>query len=299
MELDRSIAVDWSAANRPVEGADSIWICEADRHGAVVSLTNPPTRAEAMAALADRARAAVRVGERLIVGVDAGFGYPAGFASALTGESDWRAVWHRLADELTDDDANRSNRFEVAAALNRAIGGDDGPFWAGPPSAIGPDLTARRGPMPMRPATGAPLSEYRLVEHHLRERSRRPHSVWKLYTPGSVGSQTLLAIARLERLRREPELADHVRIWPFEVDAACLERRPLVLLVELWPELAAPDLTAHPVRDGAQVLAAAGWLTRLAAAGELEDLLLLRAVDAEQRRLARAEEGWILGAELA
>ena len=151
----------------------------------------------------------------------------------------------------------------------------------------------------MRTGDGSVLAEYRVVEELLRARARRPHSVWKLFTPGSVGSQTLLAIAHLHRLRGDAVVGEHVRIWPFEVDAATLERRPLVVVVELWPELADPDLDEHPIRDAAQVLAASRWIARLAADDELDDLLLLTDVDEPSRRIARREEGWILGAERA
>lgn len=298
MDIDRCIAVDWSAANRPVRGADSIWIATADRDGVLDSLTNPPTRAEAVSQLRRELRSAVEAGERAVVGVDAGFGYPAGFASALAGRpADWRVVWQTIWAAIDDDQHNRSTRFEVAATLNRRLGGGAGPFWACPPSAAGPHLATRRGPMPMRTADGTELAEYRAVEELLRSRCKRPHSVWKLFTPGSVGSQTLLAIARLHELLQDPFIGTHSRIWPFEVDAATLEQRPLVLFVELWPELAEPDLDEHPIRDAAQVLAASRWIARLAADDDLADLLLLTAVDDETRRIAQLEEGWILGAE--
>ncbi|MEM8905138.1 MAG: cobalamin biosynthesis protein CbiG [Actinomycetota bacterium] len=297
MEIDRAVAVDWSAANRPVEGPNSIWIADRGPAGDI-GLANPPTRAEALTALRRIARVSVAAGERLVIGVDASFGYPVGFAGALGGrEGGWRGVWAAIGSAITDDDRNRSNRFGVAAELNRRLGGDPGPFWACPSGAAGPDLTVHRGPMPMRTHGGTELAEYRLVERHLRARSRLVHSVWKLFTPGSVGSQTLLAIARLGELRRDQVSGPHTVIWPFEVDHATLERRPLVVVVELWPELADPDVGEHPVRDAAQVLAAARWIARLAATDELAPMLLLDELDEPTRRAAITEEGWILGAE--
>lgn len=298
MEVARCIAVDWSAANRPVQGADSIWIAVADRDATIRSLTNPSTREEAMIELRDEVRAAVTTDGCVVVGVDAGFGYPAGFAQALAGlTANWQDVWTTIGAGIDDDSRNRSSRFAAAAGLNRRLGGDPGPFWACPPSAVGPHLSTRRGPMPMCTADGTELAEYRLVERHLRTRSKLVHSVWKLFTPGSVGSQTLLAIARLRQLREDADVGEHVRVWPFEVGAEALERRPLILLVEMWPELAGPDLGEHPIRDAAQVLAAARWMARLAAQDALADLLLLSDVDDGTRRVARREEGWILGAE--
>lgn len=295
---DRFIAVDWSAANRPVSGADSVWIAVDDGRPDV-TLSNPPTRLEAMSIVRDAVRDAVDAGDRVIVGVDAGFGYPVGTAAALgLAPPAWSATWRLIGDLIEDDEANRSNRFAVAAELNRRLGSAPGPFWGGPAAATDSDLGAKRPPFPDA-ARGGELVEYRLVEELLRGGGHRPQSVWKLYTTGSVGSQTLLAIAHLERLRSDAELADHVRIWPFETREADDLVGPVALVVELWPNLAAAELDPTMVKDAAQVGAAAAWLRSLAETDQLESLLLLTDVDAERREIARAEEGWIFGAERA
>jgi len=80
--FDRYIAVDWSAANTPKRGKDSIWIGELGPEGRVPS-ENPPTRDAAMAAIADRLLSARRRGERIMLGFDFVFGYPRGAAAAI------------------------------------------------------------------------------------------------------------------------------------------------------------------------------------------------------------------------
>lgn len=295
---DLFVAVDWSAANRAVRGPNSIWIATGDGRGAP-TLTNPTTREQAMTELRRTMLDGLQAGRRIIVGLDAGFGYPAGTATALglSGLA-WSATWQLIAALVTDDGANHSNRFAVAAELNRRLGGNPGPFWGGPAAAVGPDLGAKRAPFPNRTTRGE-LAEYRTVEHALRTRGHRTQSVWKLYTTGSVGSQTLLAIARLQGLRSDPALAGRLRIWPFEIDRPDDLAGPVVIVTELWPNLAPFALDPAMIPDAAQVTAAVRWLAELAATDQLEAKLLLRGVDADVARIARTEEGWILGAESA
>ena len=120
--FDRYLAVDWSAANGPVSGKDSIWIGEAMRTGLGVTLMpsrNPRTRAEAMSLIEQALLDARAKNERVMLGFDFVFGYPAGAAEALTGQPGWRSLWRALATRVEDAPDNRSNRFEVAAGLNR------------------------------------------------------------------------------------------------------------------------------------------------------------------------------------
>jgi hypothetical protein len=71
------------------------------------------------------------------------------------------------------------------------------------------------------------MEEFRTCERSL---SRRPHSSFKLFTAGSVGSQMLLGIPMLERLRRR--FGSELAVWPFE-DVA----RARIVLGEVWPSL--------------------------------------------------------------
>ena len=57
--FDRYIAVDWSAANTPRRGKDSIWIADS-----AMDSINPPTRHEAMVIITDRLLVARAANER-------------------------------------------------------------------------------------------------------------------------------------------------------------------------------------------------------------------------------------------
>ena len=77
--FDRYIAVDWSAANTPRTGTDSIWIADS----AAASI-NPSTRHEAMAVVTDRLLAARAAGERVMLGFDFVLSFGAPIVAAFT-----------------------------------------------------------------------------------------------------------------------------------------------------------------------------------------------------------------------
>ncbi|MFN3144519.1 MAG: molybdopterin guanine dinucleotide synthesis [Paracoccaceae bacterium] len=274
--LDRILVVDWSARATPsprTPSPDAIWTAEAG-HPTLYHRT----RSEAMDAIAATIRDALDRGQRLLVGLDFPFGYPAGFANRLTGQADALAVWRWLALHVEDAPDNANNRFQVAAKVNRMFPGT-GPFWGCPPAHAGPDLTATK------PGPEHGLPDRRHVETLVR--SAQP--CWKLYTTGSVGSQALLGIARLEQLRRDfgPDIA----VWPFQpADSAA------IVLAEVYPSLlsdavrAEETRTGDPIRDRVQVAVLARALARMAQSGTLAD-----AIGAAQCPHL-PEEGWILGA---
>ena len=284
---DRYIAVDWSAVDGPKSGADSIWIGEAVRTTFGVELRasrNPRTRGEAMEAIADILLHAVNSGERVILGFDFAFGYPQGAAPALTGGG-WNALWHRLADLIVDDDRNRSNRFDVGVRLNQELAGSGHHYWGHPPGRSYDGLLATR---PVGAYAG--IAEWRIAE----DWSNGPQPVWKLFGAGSVGSQTLLGIARLEKLRSDPRLAGHIAVWPFETGFDLDLSRPIVI-AEIYPSLVDPAPDVAP-RDRAQVEAVALRFAQLDSVGLLQDALAPPpGLSDEQRQAVLAEEGWIVG----
>ncbi|MEM8619297.1 MAG: cobalamin biosynthesis protein CbiG [Actinomycetota bacterium] len=270
--FDRIVAIDWSARSSPARGRDSIWIAVEDGGGAPVA-ENLSTRALAEARLRRLVDDATQRGDRVLVAIDVSLGYPVGTADALdltatTGDQPWAAMWRLLTTLIVDHPSNHNNRFEVAAELNRRIGGGPSPFWGCPPSAAGPTLTSTK------PAH-ASLAEWRHVEAVLRARGRRPSSSWQLLGAGSVGSQSLLAIPVLERLRRTHR---DVAVWPFETPAT-------VTIAEMWPSLLEP--WPADVRDEGQVLAAAAFLRQRGT----QALTVSVPVDACD------EEGWVIGVE--
>jgi hypothetical protein len=301
--FDAYVMVDWSAASAPSRGPDSIWIAHARRDGGTLAIGDPlntPTRALATSHLADVIDTCIAAGKRVLVGWDFAFGYPTGFARAL-GEAGqapaWRKVWGVLAELVDDRDDNRNNRWQVAEALNRRLGAEPGPFWNCPARAALPALATTRPVFPYRVDTTLALEEYRAADRRLRAGGRFVQSVWKLYTAGSVGSQTLLGIPRVAALRFAPRRSDVSRVWPFEATAAPRSHGPFVLHVEIWPGLVRFGRGVHPIKDAAQVL------TMVQSLATFDDAGTLRIMLAEPRRLASAraghaldEEGWVLGA---
>lgn len=284
--FERYLAVDWSAANGPVGGKDSIWIGEAVRTGKSVALSesrNPRTRAEAMALIEAALIEARGRGERVMVGFDFVFGYPAGAAEALTGTPGWESLWATLAARVEDGPDNRSNRFEVAAALNDGLGVPH--YWGHPQGR------EYAGLAPTKPRNAyAQVAERRIAEAW----TKGPQPVWKLTGIGSVGSQSMLGIARLQKLRTDPRFAGEIAIWPFETDFERDLGRPITI-VEIYPSLLEPAPGVAP-RDRAQVEACVTRYAELDSADRLTTILAAPAkLSAADRVAVLAEEGWIAG----
>lgn len=276
MRFDRIAILDWSAESRPKRGKDSIWLGIAGPDG--VSAENLPTRHSAETRLRALMADALARGERVLLGADFAFGYPAGFAAQLTGRAEALAVWEWLAEAIEDDARNRSNRYDVAAKINRRFPGL-GPFWFRPATPDLPDVPlkglARHG--------NAALSDRRATERI----ARGAQSVFKLGGAGAVGSQVLTGLPVLWRLRAG--FAGQVAVWPFEP----VETAPVVL-AEVFPSVLAAEIKAsragnNMVPDEAQVRLLAAALWQMQAQGAL-DALLAPPPDA-----AAQEEGWILG----
>jgi precorrin-8X/cobalt-precorrin-8 methylmutase len=282
--FDRFVVVDWSANSAPKSGRDSIWIAEHDRNGDV-AVTNLATRAAAQAFLVERLGSDPT--SSTLLGVDFSLGYPAGTAAALglTGER-WSAMWDLLAEHIDDDDRNANNRFDIAAELNRRITGGAAPFWGCPPAKVTPTLSATK------PRSWGEPGEWRAVEDRLRANGRRPFSSWQLLGAGAVGSQSLLGIPMIARLRER--LGDRIRIWPFDTgfEHPVLDDGAIVV-AEVWPSLLPID-TTDMVRDAAQVIATARWMAASQRSGGL-DALFSPSMPSVVSAAAIAEEGWVLG----
>lgn len=295
--FDAYVMVDWSASSVPKTGADSVWIGLAERRGqanASLRLLNPPTRHEAMETLADLLSDLIARDRVVLVGFDFAFGYPAGFARHLRpADGTWRGVWKDIATRIRDGRDNANNRFEVAAALNETVSGGAFPFWGCPAAAAGTAL------MRTRPDG---YGEETLREYRLADRAANgPQPVWKLAYNGSVGSQTLLGVAALQRLRHHPWIADVARIWPFEIGLVPLTRPEgedwRILFAEIYPS-AFPVAHTDDVKDARQIRGTLDHLVRLDDAGDLSELFAGPAeLSAADRRLVETEEAWILGIE--
>jgi hypothetical protein len=249
--------------------ADAIWIGIA--RDAVEEAIYHRTRAAAEAAIVMLLDAEAAAGRRVLLGCDFPMGFPAGFAGRLTGFRDAPAVWEWLAARIEDAADNRNNRFEVAAVINARMGGG-GPFWGRPAGQVFATLPATKAVDYVALA----LPERRAVEGKVP----KAQPVWKLFTTGSVGSQTLMGLPMIHRLAQRAGVA----VWPFAPPDAA------VVVAEIYPSLLATAVAkdADAIKDRAQVRLLARALWRLAHKKRLQAFF-------EVPDVAR-EEGWILGA---
>ncbi|HEX3884162.1 MAG TPA: hypothetical protein VHW66_16015 [Stellaceae bacterium] len=285
--FDTYVIVDWSAANAPKTGRDSIWVCRRDHTGETL-LANPPTRDAAKELLSDVLAFAAANDERVMLGFDFPFGYPEGFAARLgLSGLPWRAVWDEISRLITDGPDNRNNRFEVGEALNRRISNGRFPFWGCPPSRMGEHL----GPRHHNGHAAGGLAEKRLIDTWMV--GAQP--CWKLAYTGSVGSQALTGIPVVRALRDDPRWADRARVWPFETGLGVLDDARIVF-AEVWPSWWRKEIssTLGPPNDKAQVRSVAQIFAEADRAGELT-AWFAPPVAASHRDRVVAEEAWTLG----
>jgi precorrin-8X/cobalt-precorrin-8 methylmutase len=300
--FDAYLIVDWSANSSPKKGKDSIWLANATRSsdGVAIQTENLCTRAAAEARAVALLRGHVEASRRVLVGFDFPYGYPSGFAAMAAfcerGHQPWRATWNYLAAHIEDDERNVNNRFAVAATLNQSCGRSVGPFW-GCPSERNWDGLSPKGSV--WPGNSRP-KRYRHTEAHLRQRGQNVQEVWKLWTTGSVGSQTLLGIPRVRSLRRHPGLEPLSRVWPFETgftQEPLGDSAPGVLHAEIWPGVVPVPALNGRVKDDIQVEALARHLAGRDQDGSLAALFDTPAgLDPTSLEECVDEEGWILGA---
>ena len=267
--FDLILVADWSAAARPTGKTpckDAIWVCADLRGHQTVEYF--PTRAQALAFIDDW----LNRGHRTLLGFDFAMGFPPGFAETLTGMPNALSVWDWLARHVEDNADNSNNRFHVAETINRRFPGI-GPLWGRPGTQNHPDLPDRGND---RRDHGVP--DHRTVEGF----TPSAQSVLKLFTTGSVGSQSLLGCAALSGLR-----ARHasLRVWPQETGFEHV--KDANLLVEIYPSLYEP--ADHPIKDAGQVIATARALRAASA-----DWFTAPASQPDAARIA-TEEGWIFG----
>ena len=286
--FDRILIVDWSGAGQPVTGKNSLWACLARREGdghVIEWNENFSTRHAFMHRLEAVVGAAVAEGKRLLCGFDFAFGYPAGTAERLTGNADWCALWRKIADEIEDAPDNRNNRFDLASCWNAEYFAGEPRFWGRPHQHAYADLSDKKPPASAK----APLA-FRRSEQF----AKGAKSVWQLTYNGSVGSQTLLGIARLSRFLDESGHGGHIAVWPFETGFATTFDKS-VIFAEIYPSLftlASQD----EVKDQAQVRTVAEAFARFDADGRLATLLDRPTVlSDEEVAVSIAEEGWVLG----
>ena len=258
--------VDWSGGNDtgPRPRKDAIWIAVV-RAGRADSPRYLRNRAQAEEVLRDLITEERAAGRRLLIGFDFPFGYPVGFAQAVTGKKDPLALWAWLADRV-EDAPKANNRFDLAGQINAQFSGN-GPFWGNALARDIANLPRTKGDYQN------PFPDRRACE----KAARGTFTCWQLAGAGSVGGQVLMGLPVLARLRRSFEGA--VSVWPFEPP----DRD--VAFVEIWPSLLNDQVRRMPgIRDAAQVHLMARALANLAPT-DLAQMLAQHA----------PEEGWIFG----
>lgn len=292
--FDAYLMVDWSGADKPTRpGKDSIWWslhAWSGRRLVRVGLANPRTRSQAVGEIREQLIALSLKSRSVLAGFDFPFGFPAGTAARIdpggAESAPWRRAWDALA-AIRDADDNRSNRFEVAARFNALLSGDTSPFW-GWDATKGAPPPGLRATKPLQMPEG--IEPLRVVDRRIRG----PKSVFQLWGAGSVGSQALLGISRVDALLRDPELWRHSAIWPFTTGAKLPSRGagPRIVYAEIYPSLIDVRVKAGECKDEAQVQSMARYFAEADAAGRLERLF--EAPRGEPSSVPD-EEGWILG----
>lgn len=271
--FDTILVADWSAGKRrPARPSkDSIWLGIA-RNGVADAPIYCRSRQDAEAQINQIIDAEQAAGRRLLATFDFPFGYPKGLAHRITGQSDPFALWDWISARITDAPDGTNNRYDVAEAMNAHFDGP-GPFWGKPNQTGWPGVPYRKAGI-----TYDTVPERRTCDLVAKAAS----SCFQLAFPPTVGSQILMGLPTLNRLRARPGVA----VWPFEdwSDAP-------TVLAEIWPGLIEPAVKAiqtDDIRDAVQVRLLAIALARLPAATlhhwmtDLPD--------------AAREEAWILGA---
>src|SRR5260221_8496716 len=293
--FDAYLMVDWSAANTPRRGRDSIWLCHLVRRDDKLVATAPENLAKRRAA-DDRLReilvADLERHRSVLVGCDFPFSYAHGLAKrlGLSGPA-WRAVWDEIASHLEDGPDNANTGFAIAAQLNARVSGGAFPFWGGPARKGAPCLGM--GHHRRHEAEG--LAERRLSDMRLR----RLQPGWKLAGTGSAGSQALTGIPIVRRLRDDPLLIARAQIWPFETGLRALGHADAIgriIFAEIYPSLVAVRPRPGEVKDSAQVRAIARHFADLDGLGALGMIFAGDpGLSAGERAIVEAEEGWVLG----
>ena len=270
--FDTIAIVDWSAGKRKpaAPSKDAIWIGVA-RTGEEQEPVYCRSRVDAEAWLTAFMDAEAQAGRSVLIGFDFPFGYPRGFVNHVTGSDDPLVFWDWLEGRITDSEAGENNRFDVASEINRLFDGP-GPFWGKPSENAWPDVPYRK----------AGISYDICAERRACDlMAKASSSCFQLFFNPTVGSQALMGLPMLARLRRR----DGVAVWPFQQwsDAQ-------TVLVEVWPGLiedAVKEGDNEEIRDSRQVRLLARALAGLPPA-RLEAML-------SDTGTAASEEAWILG----
>lgn len=263
MRFDTVIMVDWSGGND--RGAspkpDAIWASIA-REGRAEEAQYLRNRHIAEDWINAQIKAEQAAGRRVLLGFDFPFGYPTGFAQALTGTASPFALWDWFEAHV-EDSAKANNRFDLAGRINTMFDGI-GPFWG---NGLARDID---GLPRTKKEYHNPFADRRQAELQ----AKGAFTCWQMSGAGAVGSQVFMGLPVLARLRQRFKAS----VWPFE---------PLtsdIAIIEIWPSLTLGAAPEGRIKDAWQVEEVARTVSSLAP----QQLTQMLAVDAP-------EEGWIFG----
>ena len=289
------VMVDWSANSKPKTGADSIWIGVLKRDVRFqfgFESFNTPTRAEAEIRLTAILDDLKKRGERVLLGFDFPLGFPRGTGAALKLKDErWAGMWAFLAANVVDKKDNTNNRFAVANKMNRLMTDQARPFWGSPPKDVQRWLASTK---PAEHGLDVPP-----VLRHAEVAAKGSKPIWQIFGNGTVGSQAIVGIPAVGRLKAAR--GDALKVWPFETGYRALTAADLedveVIAAEVYPSLVKAEPLPGDTKDLAQVRALCQHFAKLDEAGKLaaafgpaKDTAADAVLDAER------EEGWILGA---
>ncbi len=226
------IMVDWSAANSRTTGADSIWVAELLGDLTQIKLMNYPTRTCVRKYLKSIMKEATEKNHRLLIGFDFPFGYPANAYSKFCFKdyNNWYSLSQFIHDKITDTDKNKNNRFDVASDFNKCFPDNNGPFWGRPTDKKNKDKYPYLKNENPKIYNEKLISEFRHVEDKLKEQTgKQAKSVWQLFSGVTVGSQTLMGIPTLHKLKKYTNCA----IWPFE----SIDNKSKHVIAEIYPSI--------------------------------------------------------------
>ena len=207
--FDTIIIVDWSARSKPSSkrpAPNAIWWAVA-KAGNVQGAVYARTRDEAIKKVAALIASELEEGRRILAGFDFPFGYPKGVAKQVAGTGSSLALWQWLSERIKDDPKNANNRYDVASEMAKCYPGGIGPFWGRPKAWTLAAIPARQKDLTLV----APPPAKRIADAQASAKT-----VWQLAYRGSVGSQVLLGLPALNRLRNDARLAGRIAVWPFE-----------------------------------------------------------------------------------
>lgn len=298
--FDAYIIVDWSAAAKPVTGANSIWIGLRARDARLkfkFTSSNPRTRFDARTQIAELAEKLIARGDKVLIGFDFALGYPSGTADAIgldtSNTPPWRAMHEHLSSNVRERNDNSNARFALAAGLNDAISKGPHPFWGAPKKDVTATLSMKKGDFSLEGS----LAEHRICEGWIKANFKaHPKSVWQLLGAGSVGSQAMLGIPSVSYLRaRLPRSA----IWPFETGFQIFTPEMLentdCVFAEIYPSTVPVAPQPGDILDEIQVKTLSERLESLDSAGELaESFGPPKSISDREIHRITTEEGWIL-----